>query len=160
IVDAAAERLTIPNEYLAAGADMVAYSGGKCLRGPQCSGLLLGRKGLLQAAWANSAPHHAFGRSLKVAKEEIMGMLTAVEMWTRRDHDAEWKEWEGWLATVNSAVSSVPGINAEIHQPNGPSNFAPQLRISWDPAKLGVTGFEVGDALLSGNPRIIVPSSQ
>ena len=81
IVDAAAERLTIPNFYLAKGADMVAYSGGKCLRGPQCAGLLLGRKDLLQAAWINSAPHHAFGRSLKVGKEEIMGMLAAVEAW-------------------------------------------------------------------------------
>ena len=67
------------------------------MRGPQAAGLLLGDKNLLQAAWANSAPHHAFGRSLKVGKEEIMGMLAAVEMWTKRDHKAEWEQWEGWL---------------------------------------------------------------
>ena len=95
IVDAAAEILTIPNKHLGRGANMVAYSGGKCLRGPQCAGLLLGQKDLVQAAWFNSAPHHAFGRSLKVGKEEIMGMLAAVEMWTKRDHDAEWTDDDG-----------------------------------------------------------------
>ena len=119
IVDAAAERLTIPNVYLGGGADMVAYSGGKCLRGPQCAGLLLGRKDLLQAAWANSAPHHAFGRALKVAKEEIMGLLTAVETWTTRDHDAEWKQWEGWLATIRESVTSIPTVRTEVLQPQG-----------------------------------------
>ena len=97
IVDAAAEILTLkPNVHLARGANAVAYSGGKCIRGPQAAGLLLGDKSLLQAAWVNSAPHHAFGRSLKVGKEEIMGMLAAVEMWVKRDHKAEWKEWEEW----------------------------------------------------------------
>jgi D-glucosaminate-6-phosphate ammonia-lyase len=156
IVDAAAERLTIPNKYLADGADMVAYSGGKCLRGPQCAGLLLGRKDLLQAAWINSAPHHAFGRSLKVAKEEIMGMLAAVEMWTKRDHDAEWKQWEGWLATIADAAKSVPGIRTEVLQPEGPSNFAPELRISWEGSPNGRAGFQRAESLLKGTPRIIV----
>src|ERR1035438_1286924 len=81
LVDAAAEILTIkPNVHLERGAHAVAYSGGKCIRGPQAAGLLLGDKSLLQGAWVNSAPHHAFGRSVKVGKEEIMGMLAAVEM--------------------------------------------------------------------------------
>jgi L-seryl-tRNA(Ser) seleniumtransferase len=160
IVDAAAERLTIPNVYLGKGADMVAYSGGKCLRGPQCAGVLLGRKDLLQAAWINSAPHHAFGRSLKVGKEEIMGMLAAVEAWTKRDHDAEWKQWEGWLATIREKVSGIPTVSTEILQPRGPSNYAPQLRVSWDVAKLGATGLEVADALLAGKPRVIMPGSR
>ncbi len=57
----------------------------------------LGRKDLVQAAWFQAAPHHNVGRSLKVGKEEIMGMLTAVEMWTKRDHDAEWNTWKAWL---------------------------------------------------------------
>ncbi|HTM49520.1 MAG TPA: aminotransferase class V-fold PLP-dependent enzyme [Bryobacteraceae bacterium] len=159
LVDAAAERLTIPNVYLKAGADMVAYSGGKCLRGPQCAGVLLGRKDLLQAAWINSAPHHAFGRSLKVGKEEIMGMLAAVEAWTKRNHDAEWKQWEGWLGVIRDKVSSIPTVQTEVLQPRGPSNFAPQLRISWDTKKLGVTGTELSDALLAGTPRILIPSA-
>jgi L-seryl-tRNA(Ser) seleniumtransferase len=156
IVDAAAERLTIPNFYLGKGADMVAYSGGKCLRGPQCAGLLLGRKDLLQAAWINSAPHHAFGRSLKVGKEEIMGMLAAVEMWVKRDHDAEWKQWEAWLATIREKVSTVATVKTEVQQPRGPSNYAPTMRISWDAEKLGAGGNEVADALLEGSPRIVI----
>ncbi|HZT30770.1 MAG TPA: aminotransferase class V-fold PLP-dependent enzyme [Bryobacteraceae bacterium] len=155
-VDAAAERLTIPNVYLGKGVDMVAYSGGKCLRGPQCAGLLLGKKDLLQAAWSNSAPHHAFGRSLKVGKEEIMGMLAAVDMWTKRDHDAEWKQWERWLATFQEKLASLPGVTTQVHQPRGPSNYAPTLRISWDPEKLGANATEVQDALLAGNPRVIL----
>jgi L-seryl-tRNA(Ser) seleniumtransferase len=86
LVDAAAEELMVPNIHLAHGATMVAYSGGKCLRGPQAAGLLLGPKDLLHAAWLNSAPHHAFGRSMKAGKEEIIGMLAALEGWFRRDH--------------------------------------------------------------------------
>ncbi len=159
IVDAAAEYLTIPNKHLGLGADMVAYSGGKCLRGPQSAGLLLGRRDLVSAAWFNSAPHHAFGRSLKVGKEEIMGMLTAVDMWTRRDHDAEWKQWESWLDSIRQRVSAVPGITTEVTQPEDLSNHAPVLHIRWDGAKLGITGKEVEEVLDKGRPRIFVAGS-
>ncbi|HWD98986.1 MAG TPA: aminotransferase class V-fold PLP-dependent enzyme [Bryobacteraceae bacterium] len=159
IVDAAAEILTIPNKHLGLGATMVAYSGGKCLRGPQSAGLLLGRKDLVEAAWFNSAPHHAFGRSLKVGKEEIMGMLTAVEMWTRRDHDAEWKQWESWLDSIHRRVTAVPGVTTEVVQPEDLSNHAPVLRIRWDGAALGITGKELEDVLASGRPRIFVAGS-
>jgi L-seryl-tRNA(Ser) seleniumtransferase len=159
LVDAAAERLTIPNVYLSKGVDMVAYSGGKCLRGPQCAGVLLGRKDLLQAAWLNSAPHHAFGRSLKVGKEEIMGMLAAVEAWVRRDHDQEWKQWENWLATIREKVATVPTVRTEILLPQGPSNYSPQLRVFWQASKIGLTGQELSDHLLSSDPRIIIPAT-
>src|ERR1700733_11393601 len=117
LVDAAAETLTIPNIHLRQGATMVAYSGGKCLRGPQAAGLLLGPKDLIHAAWINSAPHHAFGRSLKVGKEEIMGMLAAVEMWVKRDHDAEWKQWTAWCNQIGDAVQKVDGGTASISEP-------------------------------------------
>jgi uncharacterized pyridoxal phosphate-dependent enzyme len=159
MVDAAAERLTIPDTYLTRGADLVGYSGGKCLRGPQCAGLLLGRKDLVQAAWLNSAPHHAFGRSMKVGKEEVMGMLAAVEAWVTRNHDAEWKEWEGWLGTIREKVASVPGVKTEILLPRGPSNYAPQLRINLD-ASMGATGTDIADALNEGNPRIVIPAAE
>ncbi len=156
IVDAAAENLTIPNVHLGRGATMVAYSGGKCLRGPQCAGLLLGPKNLLQAAWLNSAPHHAFGRSLKVGKEEIMGMLAAVEMWVKRDHQAEWKTWESWLDEIARSVTRVNGVTTKVLQPEGLSNRAPRLQIAWDGTKLGIAGQEAERTLYEGDPRIVL----
>lgn len=157
IVDAAAEILTIPNVHLQRGATAVAYSGGKCIRGPQAAGLLLGEKNLLQAAWANSAPHHAFGRSLKVGKEEIMGMLTAAQMWKKRDHDAEWKQWQGWLEEISASVKRVPGVTTTMHgAPEGLSNRSPRLSIEWDGSQLGITGEEASKLLLDTEPRIVL----
>ena len=95
LVDAAAEILTIPNVHLQNGAALVGYSGGKCLRGPQTAGLLLGRKDLVRAAWVHSAPHHGPGRAMKVGKEEAMGMLAAVETWVKRDHDGRMEAVDG-----------------------------------------------------------------
>ncbi len=159
IVDAAAEIITIPNVHLQRGATAVAYSGGKCIRGPQAAGLLLGEKNLLQAAWANSAPHHAFGRSLKVGKEEIMGMLAATEAWKTRDHDAEWKQWQGWLEQISTTVKRVDGITTRVEEPEGLSNRTPVLRIEWDANQLGITGQEVAKLLLDTEPRIVVGGS-
>lgn len=156
IVDAAAEVLTIPNKHLQAGATMVAYSGGKCLRGPQAAGLLLGRKDLVRAAWLHSAPHHAFGRSLKCGKEEIMGMLAAVEAWVKRDYKAEFKVWESWLDTMAKTVTSVPGVTTEVRQPSGLSNHSPQLIIKWDAAKIGITGREMEKLVYDTEPRIVL----
>lgn len=156
VVDAAAEILTLkPNVHLDRGATAVAYSGGKCIRGPQAAGLLLGEKKFLQAAWINSAPHHAFGRSLKVGKEEIMGMLAAVEMWVKRDHKAEWAQWESWLNTIATSVKRVDGVTAEINQPSADlSNRSPELVMRWDGAKLGITGQELSKIALDTEPRI------
>jgi L-seryl-tRNA(Ser) seleniumtransferase len=156
LVDAAAERLTIPNVHLIRGATLVAYSGGKCLRGPQTAGLLLGRKDLIQAAWLHSAPHHAFGRPMKCGKEEIMGMLAAVEAWVKRDHAAEWQTWEKWLETISAEVTKVEGVSTEVLQPEGLSNNSPRLAILWDGEKMGLTGTEVEKLLLEGSPRIIL----
>jgi len=156
LVDAAAEILTLkPNVHLDRGASAVAYSGGKCIRGPQAAGLLLGEKSLLQGAWINSAPHHAFGRSLKVGKEEIMGMLAAVEMWVKRDHKAEWAQWESWLDQIAASVKRVDGVTAKVNQPSADlSNRTPELIIQWDGAKLGITGTELMKIALDTEPRI------
>src|ERR1051326_439488 len=156
LVDAAAEILTLkPNVHLARGANAVAYSGGKCIRGPQAAGLLLGEKSLLQGAWINSAPHHAFGRSLKVGKEEIMGMLAAVEMWVKRDHKAEWAQWEDRLDHISTSVKRVNGVSTKVNQPSADlSNRTPELIIQWDGAKVGITGQEVRDLVFDTEPRI------
>jgi hypothetical protein len=140
--------------HLQNGATLVAYSGGKCLRGPQTGGLLLGRKDLVRAAWVHSAPHHGVMRALKVGKEDAIGMLMAVEMWLQRDHDAEWKRWSAWLDHIAQRVSSIAGVTTTVVQPNGLSNRTPSLRILWDRQKLGLAGDAVVRALLEGDPRI------
>ena len=156
LVDAAAEILTIPNVHLQRGATAVAYSGGKCIRGPQAAGLLLGEQNLLEAAWANSAPHHAFGRSLKVGKEEIMGMLAAVEAWKTRNHEAEWQQWVARLELISTAVKKVNGVTTTVHNPEGLSNHTPALKVEWDGNQLGITGHEVSKILLDTEPRIVL----
>jgi seryl-tRNA(Sec) selenium transferase len=154
LVDAAAEVLTIPNVHLARGATLVGYSGGKCLRGPQTAGLLLGRKDLVKAAWVHSAPHHGFARGHKVGKEEAIGMLAAVERWVTRDHDAEWKRWTAWLDHIAARVGGIDGVETEIVQPAGLSNKTPSLRIFWNTQRIGLTGDGVARTLFSTEPRI------
>src|SRR5260221_11399454 len=88
-----------------------------------------------------------------------MGMLAGVGAWTRRDHDAEWKEWEGWIDTISTKVGAIPGVKTEKVMPRGPSNYAPHLRISWDVNERGMTGDEAAEELLNGNPRIILSAS-
>ena len=152
-VDAAAERPDVPNWYLEQGADAVAYSGGKCLRGPQASGLVLGRKDLLQAAFLNGAPHHALARPMKAGKEEIMGLLAAVEQWIKRNHKAEWKEWERRLEVITEAVQDFDSVTTSIRQSTR-SNVAPVLQINWDVERVGSSGTEVASQLSAGEPRI------
>ncbi|MXZ73949.1 MAG: aminotransferase class V-fold PLP-dependent enzyme [Gemmatimonadetes bacterium] len=152
-VDAAAERPDVPNPYLIDGVDAVAYSGGKCLRGPQASGLVLGRRDLLWAAFMNGAPHHSIARPMKAGKEEIMGLLAAVEQWAQRDHEAEWKEWEGYLLTVIDAVGALPSMRTSIRQP-GRSNVAPVLHMHWETSEVGIEPDEVVRLLSEGEPRV------
>lgn len=156
LVDAAAEVLTIPNVHLQRGATIVAYSGGKAIRGPQCAGLLLGRKDLLMSAWQASSPHHGPGRDNKVGREETLGMLAAVESWVKRDHDAEWKTWLSYLDKIAKHVSTVEGVKTAVREPAGLSNKSPSLLISWDPAKLHITEDEVAEDLATNKPRIAV----
>jgi D-glucosaminate-6-phosphate ammonia-lyase len=156
LADAAAEELRVPNPHLLQGADLVVYSGGKCLRGPQCAGLLLGRKDLVRASWICSAPHHGFGRGYKVGREEIMGMLTAVEMWMKRDHMAEQKTWTAWAQYIAGRLNKIPGVRTEIRQPQGLSNHFPTLSVEWDASVIPMTGHHVEQLLWDGKPRIAV----
>jgi L-seryl-tRNA(Ser) seleniumtransferase len=159
LVDAAAEMLTIPNVHLQRGATLVGYSGGKCIRGPQCAGLLLGRKDLIQAAWVHSAPHHGYGRSMKVGKEEAMGMLMAVEMWVKRDHEAEYKQWMSWMEHISQRVSAIDGVKATVREPSGLSNHSPGLSIRWDTDKIGISAEQVSHTLFTTEPRITLAGS-
>ena len=156
MVDAAAEILTVPNVHLERGATLVGYSGGKIIRGPQSAGLLLGRKDLVQAAWIHSAPHHGYARAMKVGREEMIGMLVAVESWVKRDHAAEWAEWVARCEHIAERVSRVPGVSAHVRREPGESrsNRSPRLSIRWETARLGLTGQQVADLLYNGEPRI------
>lgn len=157
LVDAAAEILTIPNVHLQRGATLVAYSGGKYIRGPQSAGLLLGRKDLVKAAWVHSAPHHGYARAMKVGREEMIGMLAAVESWVKRDHAGEWKEWVGRCDYIADRVSAIGGVAASVQREPGASlsNRSPRVTIRWDTRALGITGETVLRLLDEGEPRIV-----
>ena len=160
LVDAAAEVLTIPNVHLQNGATLVAYSGGKCIRGPQTAGLLLGRKDLVRAAWVHSAPHHGFSRAMKVGKEETIGMLMAVETWVKRDHKAEWSRWMSWLDSIAAQASRVEGVTTSVAETTQLSNRTPTLTIRWDRRRIGISGADLAKHLLDTEPRIATPGGR
>lgn len=155
-VDAAAEEPISPNIHIQHGATLVGYSGGKCMRGPQSSGMLIGQKDLCQSAYYQAAPHHCYGRAYKCSKEEAMGLLAAVRQWYKRDHDAEQKMWLSWLQHIEARVKGLPSVRTEYRQPEDLSNRAPTLRISWDANQLKITGTELVAKLDAGTPRILV----
>ena len=154
LVDAAAEDLTIPNVHLQRGATVVVYSGGKAICGPQCAGLVLGKKDILMSGWQASSPHHGPGRDNKVGREEMMGMLAAVEAWIARDHPGEWKRWLTWLDTIARRVTKIDGVKTSVKEPTDLSNRSPVLIITWDPEKLNITGEEVAEEVGRSKPRI------
>jgi L-seryl-tRNA(Ser) seleniumtransferase len=136
------------------GVDLYCISGGKGLGGPQCSGLLLGRKDLIEAGMANSAPWEgAVCRSMKVGKEEIMGILAAVEYWAKTDLNALNKEWQGRVERVAKLAETVPGVTTSIEIPVG-SNSYPTLTVHWDEAAFGMTVAQCVEELAAGTPRI------
>ena len=136
---------------------MVGYSGGKCMRGPQAAGVLLGPRDLCQAAFWNAAPHHNWGRALKVGKEEAMGMLAAVRLWYKRDHQAEQAHWLAWDQQIAGKLKDIPSLTTAIEMPTADlSNRAPVLSIRWDASIVGITGSELVMKLDQGTPRILV----
>jgi L-seryl-tRNA(Ser) seleniumtransferase len=155
LVDAASEHIEKPSPYLARGADMVIYSGGKFLRGPQTSGLLLGRKDLILAAWRNASPHQAFARGMKVSKEDVIGVLAALEVWfEHRDPAVELARWNADVAAV-AARLTLPGVSTEVIAPKGVVRV-PRLRVRWDAAKYGLDGEALRLRVLEGEPRVML----
>src|SRR5262249_2143907 len=150
------ERLS---EYVRMGFDLVAFSGGKGLRGPQCSGLLLGRKDLIEAAFLNGSPHSdSIGRLAKVGKEEIVGLLTALELYLKRDHKAEWRDWESPVRHIAAALEGIRGVRTELFTPEI-ANESPHLRIVWDEKVIPQKNADIVKLLREGDPRIEVRPS-
>ena len=143
------------------GFDLAAFSGGKGLRGPQASGLLLGRKDLIEAAHLNNNPHSdTIGRGMKVGKEEIVGLLTAVEVYLSRDHEADQRLWRGFMESIAKDLKGIAGVKTEIYVPGPGGHPLPYLRVQWDNAKIPLSCQECGRKLREGEPRIEVNSTR
>jgi len=154
--DAAADVPPVDNlwKYTKMGFDLVAFSGGKGLRGPQSAGLLLGRKDLIAAARLNAPPNgNTIGRGLKVNKEEMLGILAALERYLANDHVAERREFDARAEAIRGGVAMLPGVKAEIFVPEV-ANHVPHVKISWDAAAKGLTAADAVNALRAGEPSI------
>ena len=142
--------------YSQMGCDLYAFSGGKGLLGPQCSGLLLGRKDLIEAALYNTNPWEgAVCRPMKVGKEEIMGCLAAVEAWTKMDTDSLYRRWNARVNRIAKLVDTVPGVKTKIYVPEDGNRY-PTLRISWDEQAWNFSVRDCAKKLSDGEPRIEV----
>jgi L-seryl-tRNA(Ser) seleniumtransferase len=160
--DAAADVPPVENlwRYTKMGFDLVGFSGGKGLRGPQSTGLLLGRKDLIEAAKLNTSPNgDTLCRTNKVNKEEIIGMLVALESYLKEDHAAVWKDWEARCAFISQALKDLPDVRCEVTVPEI-ANAVPHLRISWDEKNRHVTVAQLVKQLREGTPSIeVAPGS-
>jgi len=137
------------------GFDLVAFSGGKGICGPQSAGLLLGRKDLIQAARLNAPPNaDTIGRGMKVNKEEILAMLVALELFLEKDPAREAREQERRAEVIRSAAAAVSGVKAEVFVPEI-ANHVPHVRVSWDGADEAAANSAV-DAMRNGEPSIAI----
>jgi len=158
-IDAAADVPPVENlfRFQKMGFDLVTFSGGKMMRGPQSAGILFGRKDLIEAAKLNHSPNEApIGRPMKVNKEEMFGMYAALKSYLERDHK---KEWQGWLdraAHMSAIFETVPSVKAKTVIAPGPANAFPGIAVTWDQNKIKLSGDDVKAALKAGTPSIVV----
>ncbi len=161
IVDAAAQVPPTENlwRYTQMGAALAIFSGGKDLRGPQSSGLILGRRDLIEACRVNASPNHSIGRPMKVGKEEMAGLLAAVKRYLAIDQDQRAEQDEeivgGWCAELNR----IDGVHAERSFPNEALQPLPRAKVTFDPERVGLSRNEIADAMLNGSPRISVANA-
>jgi uncharacterized pyridoxal phosphate-dependent enzyme len=142
--------------YARMGIDLYCFSGGKGLCGPQCSGLLLGRKDLIEAALLNCSPREgAVCRPMKVGKEEIIGCLTALETWLKLDENKLYQEWNARVTRIRKLVDTVPGVKTDIYIPEDGNRY-PTLRVSWDQQAWRFGVVDCVEALRAGDPVIEV----
>jgi seryl-tRNA(Sec) selenium transferase len=144
------------SRYAKLEVDLYCFSGGKGMRGPQCSGVLLGRKHLIDSALKNYNPYEgAVCRPMKVGKEEIIGMLTAIECWQKTDLVALNREWNSRVQRISKLVETVPGVTTKVYVPEEGNSY-PTLKVLWNEQKFGLTVPQCDEQLRAGNPRIEV----
>jgi L-seryl-tRNA(Ser) seleniumtransferase len=156
--DAAADVPPLENlwKYTGMGFDLVAFSGGKGIRGPQSAGLLLGKKPLIAAARMNGSPNgNAIGRGMKVNKEEMVGMLAALELFVAKDHAKEGREFERRAEAIRASAASVTGVKAEVFVPEV-ANHVPHVRVTWNATPKPLKAADVVRAMLEGEPSIAI----
>ena len=157
-IDAAADVPPVENlfKFQKMGFDLVTFSGGKMIRGPQSAGLLFGRKDLIEAAKLNHSPHEApIGRPMKVNKEEMFGMYAALKSYIERDHKKEWNDWLDRINRIKKKVEQVKSVKGETFINPGPANAFPTLYLTWDQETVKMTANDAQAALQKGAPSIV-----
>ncbi|QEC78340.1 aminotransferase class V-fold PLP-dependent enzyme [Mucilaginibacter ginsenosidivorax] len=157
-LDAAADVPPVENlfKFQKIGFDLVTFSGGKMIRGPQSAGLLFGRKDLITAARLNHSPNEApIGRPMKVNKEEMFGMYAALKAYLERDHKKEWEDWLQRTKYIGTQLESLHSVKTETVVDPGPANAYPSLNVTWDTGKIKITPEQVVTALKNGTPSIV-----
>ncbi len=160
--DAAADTPPVSHlwDYANMGYDLVTFSGGKAIRGPQCAGLLIGRQEMVANALLNNSPHEdTIGRSQKVGKEEILGMIKALELFLDEDHDGLAREWQARLELISGEVTKIPGVSTSFFVPDI-ANHVPHMRITWDRARISLTPEQASKLLRSSKPAIAISGGE
>jgi uncharacterized pyridoxal phosphate-dependent enzyme len=155
--DAAADTPPVSHlwDYTTMGYDLVTFSGGKAMRGPQCAGLLIGRKDLVAYALLNNSPHEdTLGRSQKVGKEEIVGMVKALELYLKEDHDALAREWQDRLERISHDLTKIPGVSTAFFVPDI-ANHVPHMQITWD-SRVSLEPKQISMSLRNSKPAIVI----
>jgi L-seryl-tRNA(Ser) seleniumtransferase len=159
--DAAADTPPISHlwDYTNMGYDLVSFSGGKAIRGPQCAGLLIGRHDLVHYALLNNSPYEdTLGRGQKVGKEEIIGMIKALELHLKEDYDALDKEWQDRLELVSREIIRIPGVSTKFFTP-AIANHVPHMQITWD-SRISLTPQQVSQLLRNSKPSIVMSAGE
>jgi uncharacterized pyridoxal phosphate-dependent enzyme len=161
-IDAAADTPPVSHlwDYANMGYDLIAYSGGKAIRGPQCAGLLIGKQELVANALLNNSPHEdTIGRSQKVGKEEIVGMVKALECYLAEDHQALNQEWQGRLERISGKVVTLSGVSTSYFVPDI-ANHVPHMEIKWDRERIRISAEDTVKTLRQGKPSIVLATAE
>src|ERR1700734_2076013 len=160
--DAAADTPPVSHlwDYTNMGYDLVTFSGGKAIRGPQCAGMLIGRNDMVANALLNNSPHEdTLGRSQKVGKEEIIGMVKALELFLAEDHEALAEEWQSRLEKISQEITKIPGVSTSFFVPDI-ANHVPHMSITWDASRISLTPQQASGLLRSSKPSIVIGAGE